>query len=102
MSPAAVTLAAHLERLLQLPLATPSDVEAWTDASCEVESWLAAHVRELSFKMPPQLMFYFHDPDIRVKDPDYKASQEQSVRHLIRQLRGEVPLDIRRPWWRFW
>ena len=95
-------LADRLERLLQLPLGGPPDVDTWTDACREVQSWLDVHTHELPFEMPAHLMFYFHDPDIRAKEPGYKTHQEKAVRRLIRQLLGEVPPDISRPWWRFW
>ena len=102
VTPTGLELANRLERLLQLPLDAPSAVEPWTDACDEVQSWLDAHAHELPFKLPQHLMFYFHDLDIRAKEPDYKARQEQAVRRLIRQLRGEESPDIKRPWWRLW
>ena len=102
VTPAGFELADRLERLLQLPLGGPSDVEPWTDACGEVQSWLAVHAHELPFEMPTHLMFYFHDPDIRAREPDYKAQQEKAVHRLILQLRDEEPPDITRPWWRFW
>ena len=92
----------RLERLLQLPLDAQSDVDLWTDACGEVQTWLNAHAHELPFEMPVHLMFYFHDPDIRAKEPSYKAHQETAVRRIIRQLRGEELPDNKRPWWRFW
>ena len=102
VTPSGLELAERLERLLELPLDGPPDVDPWTDACGEVQSWLDAHAHQLPFEMPTHLMFYFHDPDIRAKEPDYKAKQEKAVRRLIRQLRGDEPPDIKRPWWRFW
>lgn len=101
LTPCGLDLASQLERLLQLPLDGPADVEPWLEACVEVRTWLDAHGDELPFAMPPELIFFFHDPDIRAKDPDYKAWQEQAVRHLIKQLRGEELPDVKRPWWRF-
>ena len=102
VSPSGSELADRLERLLHLQLAQPSDVDPWIDASDEVQSWLDVHTDELPFELPTHLMFYFHDPDIRAREPEYKTHQEKAVRRLIRQLRGEEPPDIKRPWWRFW
>jgi hypothetical protein len=102
MTPCGLELAARLERLLELPLTNSSDVEPWILACAKVQSWLYTHSDKLPFEMPSLLMFFFHDPDIRVRDPDYKQAQEQQIHRLIRQLRGEELLDIRRPWWRFW
>lgn len=102
VTPSGLELAERLARLLELPLGAPSDVDPWIDACGEVQSWLYAHTHQLPFKTPTHLMFYFHDPDIRAKEPDYKTHQEKAVRRLIRQLRGEEPPDIKRPWWRFW
>ncbi len=100
VTPAGWELAARLERLLELPVAAPADLAAWEDASRDVQVWLEAHAQELPFELPQHLMFYFHDSDIRAREPDYQASQEQAIRRLIRQLRGEEAPDIRRPWWR--
>jgi hypothetical protein len=102
VTPSGLELADRLERLLQLPLGGPSHIQPWTDACAEVQSWLGTHAHELPFELPHHLVFYFHDPDIRAKEPGYKASQEQGIRRLIKQLRGEEPPDIKRPWWRFW
>lgn len=101
MTPRGLELADRLERLLELPLETPSDVELWTDACSNVQAWLSAHVRELPFEPPSHLMFYFHDADIRAREPDYRAHQEQTVRRFIRQLCGNEPPDIKRPLWDF-
>ncbi|RYD85092.1 MAG: hypothetical protein EOP84_03610 [Verrucomicrobiaceae bacterium] len=101
-TPSGLALASQLERLLQLPLDSPSDVDPWFDACAEVQAWLEAHVDELPFVLPPDLIFYFHDPDIRAKEPEYKEWQEQAIRHLIKQLRGEELPGIKLPWWRFW
>ncbi len=98
VTPSGLELAERLARLLELPLGAPSDVDPWIDACGEVQSWLYAHTHQLPFKTPTHLMFYFHDPDIRAKEPDYKTHQEKAVRRLIRQLRGEEPPDIKRPW----
>jgi hypothetical protein len=84
-------LADRLEGLLQLPLAGPADVEPWINACGEVRVWLDANTQEMPFELPTYLMFYFHDPDIRAKESDYKVYQETAVRGLIRQLRGESP-----------
>jgi hypothetical protein len=95
-------LAARLEELLRLPLDRTSNVEPW-DARCDdLRAWINANAAELPLGLPTYLMFYFHDADIRAKEPEYRTHQEQQVRRFIRQLRGEEPPDIRRPWWRFW
>ena len=85
-----------------MPLDSLSDVEPWTDACGEVSRWVDAHFSELPFMPPQYLMFYFHDADIRAKEPDSRIHQEQQLRRLIRQLRGDEPLDTQRPWWRGW
>lgn len=100
--PSAFELADRLEHLLQLPLTGPADVEPWTDTCIETQTWLNAHADKLPFEMPKFLMFYFHDPDIRAKEPEYKAHQERDIQRLIRQLRGEEAPPPRLPWWHFW
>jgi hypothetical protein len=91
-------LADRLTGLLQLPLDSSADVDPWMDACDEVQTWLDANALEV----PHHLWHYFADPDIRAKDPSYRAYQEEAVRRFIRQLRGEEPLETKRPWWRFW
>ena len=94
-------VADRLEGLLQMPLNDDSDVGPWIDACFEVQAWIAAHAGELP-SLPAELMFYFHDPDIRVKDSEYKATQELAVLRFIEHLRGGKQPEVTRPWWRFW
>jgi hypothetical protein len=82
----------RLEGLLLVPLNAPSDVERWTDARYELESWIASHADELP-DVPSFLMFYFHDPDIRVEEPEYKATQELAIRNFIHKLRQAAQPD---------
>jgi hypothetical protein len=102
ITPRGLEFADRLERLLQLPLDSATDVESWQEACGELREWIDANFSELPLRLPQYLMFYFHDPDIRAKEPKYRNHQEQQVRRFIRQLRGEEPPDIKRPWWRFW
>lgn len=102
VTPRGLELADRLEHLLQLPLDYPDHVEPWTAASEEVSTWIETHFSELPLSLPQYLMFYFHDPDIRAKEPAYRNHQDQQVRRFIKQLRGEEPPETKRPWWRFW
>lgn len=102
VTPSGLELADRLERLLQLPLDGSSGVQPWASACGAVQAWLNAHADDMPFELPQHLMFYFHDPDIRAKEAEYKAGQEQAIRRLVRQLRGEELPDIKRPWWRLW
>ena len=85
-----------------MPLDSSSDVEPWIAACDEVNSWIDIHSSELPFTLPQYLMFYFHDADIRAKEPEYRIHQDQQIHRFIKQLRGEEPLPTPRPWWRFW
>ena len=102
VTPHGLELAVRLDHLLQLPLDRPEHAKPWSDACDEVSTWIDSHLSELPLSLPQYLTYYFHDPDIRATEPEYRNHQEQQVRRFVRQLRGEEPPDIKRPWWRFW
>ena len=92
----------RLERLLQLPLDHADHVAPWYVARGELTDWIDAHFSELPFGVPHHLYHYFDDADIRAKEPGYRTDQEDAVRLVIRQLRGEPLPEPKRAWWHFW
>jgi hypothetical protein len=82
-----VDLAAQLEGLLARPLECPSDVDAWRDMATEVESYIMDNWSKLNVEVPHQLLHYFCDADICLKDIEYRRMQESTVRNFITELR---------------
>jgi hypothetical protein len=102
VTPQGLELARRLEHLLELPLNDSTDLEPWDQACKAIETWLEAHHTEVSVEVPPSLFHYFVDSDIHLKEPEYRREQEKSVRRLIGELRGEIPVATGKPWWQFW
>ncbi|CAN5746375.1 hypothetical protein BH11VER1_BH11VER1_28840 [soil metagenome] len=102
VTPMGLEYAKRLEDLLVLPFDDAVEIKRWEDEAGVVQEWIRDNFSELPQGFPKYIMFYFHDPDIRAREPEYRNHQEQKVRLFIRQLRGEAPLDNGSPWWRFW
>lgn len=76
------------KQLRELQWTSPTDkagLATW-DASVRKFS------NELDVKIPPQVMHYLHDADIRIKDPTYRESQDEMIAGIISDLEaGIVP-----------
>ena len=82
-----VDLAAHLEFLLAKPLGCPSDVDDLRDMATEAETYIMENGSKLNREVPHQVLHYFCDADIRLKDIEYRRMQESAVRNFIAELR---------------
>jgi|ERR1035438_4423554 hypothetical protein len=78
-------LAAQLERLMKLPLATPEDEQAWNEECAGVQGELAARFPDFQFEH--HVMHFFDDADIRRKDIGYRRWQHQAVSDYVARLR---------------
>jgi hypothetical protein len=78
-------IAAQLRELQRTSPTDTADLADW-DASARRFSG------ELSVPLPPQVMHYLHDADIRIKDPEYRKSQDEILAGIISELEsGIVP-----------
>ena len=78
-------------RALQASSPTTSDaLNAWNGETRGFEEWLEAEVPGL--RLPAQVWMYLHDADIRVKDPAYRAAQDEMLDRIISEFEcGRVP-----------
>ena len=70
------------EQLRQLQRDSPtqaSDVPAWEAAARKFSE-------SLSISLPPQVMHYLHDADIRLKEPAYRTAQDEILSKIISDL----------------
>jgi hypothetical protein len=86
---AAEYLAAQLERLMALPLITPTDLEHWHTERYAIE-------RELETRFPHflpehEVGHFFDDADIRSRDIGYRDYQHGMMSQYVRFLRNEPP-----------
>jgi len=79
-------LAADLRALSQSPLTSDSDLVPWLDLAGTIRTKLSTTYRKLDPAIPEYLEHYFSDPDIRVKDPEYRDEQTKLVGVLISDL----------------
>jgi hypothetical protein len=78
-------LAAQLERLVEMPLETPADMDRWYSAAHDVQSAL----HDLPpFEFPHHVWHYFADADIRRREPLYRERQEKAIRDYIAEVRA--------------
>ena len=84
---AADYLAAQLERLMNLPLATPAELERWYEERDTVEANLKR--RFSHFEPFHEVWHFFADADIRSRDTRYCERQHHLMSEYIRQLRSE-------------
>ena len=83
-------IAKELSRLQRSSPTHARDLEAWDAAGREFVRW--QHTTFPEIRLPPQVMFYLHDADIRMKDADYRKVQEEVLTEIIRELEaGRVP-----------
>lgn len=92
-----MTEAAHLreiaQRLRVLQMTSPvhgDDLDRWYAEGRKFTDWQLTQFPEV--KLPPQVMFYLHDADLRAKDSEYRATQDRALDEVIASLeRGLVP-----------
>jgi len=84
---AAQYLAAQLERLMALPLATAEDAERWDSECADVQT--ALETRFPGFKPEHFVWHFFTDSDIRRKDVGYSQRQHNAISEYISRLRHE-------------
>jgi len=83
-------IAQRLRRLQESSPVAAADLPAWNARARKFVDWqLTAHPE---VRLPPQVMFYLHDADIRVREPAYREDQDEALAAVIQQLeRGIVP-----------
>jgi hypothetical protein len=79
-------LASVLERLQALPLASKADAKARLAEAAALERQLTTRFPDLEF--PHEIWHYLSDADIRAREPEYEAMQEQVVTDYITSVRG--------------
>ena len=83
-------VAAQLRHLVQSSPRTEDSVETWSAYASEVHRELETKYPRL--RLPVEIMHYVHDADIRVREPDYAASQNRAMESFIQHLEaGVVP-----------
>lgn len=81
-------IAAQLRELQRISPVDAAGLADW-DASARKFS------NSLEVQLPPQVMHYLHDADIRIKDPEYRASQDEMIAGIISGLEsGIVPASV--------
>ena len=92
---ALLEVAQALRRLRQADPQHPRDVAAWEAQAREFTRWHLGRWPDID--LPPQVMFYLHDADIRVREPEYRSAQDEMIDDLIASLeRGIVPASTTR------
>ena len=84
------TIAAQLRDLQRTSPINAQGVPAWDASARAFAQQLHSQHPELS--LPVQVIHYLHDADIRVKDPKYRASQDDVLNGIIGEPEhGNVP-----------
>ena len=76
-------IAAQLRQLQQESPTSVDGVPAWDAAAREFSE-------SLSISLPPQVMHYLHDADIRVKEPAYREAQDEMLSEIITDLEAGI------------
>jgi len=82
---AADYLAAQLERLMALPLATPAEVEIWYEERDAVQNALLKQFPQ--FEPFHEVWHFFADADIRSRDVGYRDHQHRLMSEYVQDLR---------------
>ena len=80
-------LVTELERLLNFPLDSKSQVEAWYVESERVQRELPERFPDLEY--PHEVWHFLADADIRARDAGYRQYQEKIMTDYIRRVRDE-------------
>ena len=76
-------IAAQLRELRRTSPSDKSGLDAWDAAARNFSE-------AVSIRLPPQVMHYLHDADIRIKDPDYRAAQDEMIDGVISDLEAGI------------
>jgi len=80
---------AHALRRLQRSSPTgPEKLADWYADGRRFVEW--QHASFPSVRLPPQVMFYLHDADIRMKDSNYRKTQDEALDEVISCLESGI------------
>ncbi len=83
-------IAQELRRLQQSSPISRDGLDSWSAAGRQFVKW--QHSTFPDVRLPPQVMFYLHDADIRLRDPEHRKGQDEALDEIIASLeRGIVP-----------
>ena len=83
-------IALELRRLQHSSPTRREDLDDWHADARRFTGW--EHSNFPDVRLPPLVMFYLHDADLRLKDPGYRKSQNEALDELIASLEhGIVP-----------
>ncbi|MFC5577520.1 hypothetical protein ACFPOA_05745 [Lysobacter niabensis] len=83
-------IAQELRRLQQSSPVSRDGLDAWYADGRRFVEW--QHSKFPDVRLPPQVMFYLHDADLRVKDSEYRMAQDEALGEIIVSLEnGSVP-----------
>ena len=83
-------IAHALRRLQRSSPTSPGELTNWYADGRRFVEW--QHSNFPGVRLPPQVMFYLHDADIRIKDSNYRETQNEALDEVISCLeRGIVP-----------
>jgi len=83
-------IARALRQLQQSSPISRDGLDGWSAAGREFVKW--QHSTFPDVHLPPQVMFYLHDANIRVRDPEYRKDQDEVLGEIIASLeRGILP-----------
>lgn len=83
-------IARELRRLQQSSPVSPDGLASWFVAGQQFVKWQRSACPEV--KLPPHVMHYLHDADIRLRDPEYRKEQDRVLAEFIASLeQGIVP-----------
>ena len=83
-------IAAGLRQLRRSSPVAEQSLPEWNEQSRRFADRLGADFSAVD--LPEEVWHYLHDADLRIKDPDYKRTQDQTMDEIIADLeRGIVP-----------
>jgi hypothetical protein len=83
-------IASRLSRLVESSPQKCEGLEAWYAAAREADAQIRAKYPDVN--LPPLVMHFMHDADIRIKDSAFRDAQLSAIREVIWNLeRGTVP-----------
>lgn len=86
-------IAGRLRRLQQTSPTNRDGLAAWDADGRAFLKWLDA--QPAAVDLPEQVWHYLHDADIRIKDPERRAEQDEMLNDIISSLeRGIVPDSV--------
>lgn len=80
----------QLRDLQRTSPAVVADLPAWEASAREFTRQL--HTKYPDIDLPIQVMHYLHDGDVRIKDPEFRLTQDEMLNGIIADLeRGAIP-----------